>query len=60
MVQFKNIFTSIQITPSLNTDLIAKIRERKLAREGHDTNSVNWEHYAKVLHAKKEKMLASH
>jgi hypothetical protein len=50
----------MKITSSLNTSLIAKVRERKLAKEGYDTKSVNWEHYAKVLEAKKEKILASH
>jgi hypothetical protein len=59
MSLFKNLFESVRVTSSLNTDLIAKIRRVKMEREGYNTSSINWEHYAKVLEAKKEKILAS-
>jgi hypothetical protein len=59
MSLFKNIFESVKVTSSLNTNLIAKIRRVKMEKEGYDTNSINWEHYAKVLEAKKQKILAS-
>ena len=59
MSLFKNIFESVKVTSSLNTDLIAKIRRIKMEKEGYDTNCINWEHYAKVLEAKKQRIIAS-
>lgn len=59
MSLFKNIFDSVKVTHSLNTNLIAKIRRVKMEQEGYNVNHINWEHYAKVLEAKKERILAS-
>ena len=55
MKQFKNIFlnfSSLQV--KMNFSKLVETRRAKLIQEGYEVNSVNWEHYAKVLEAKNQ------
>jgi len=54
MKQFKNIF--LNLTKSINVDFkrLVFVRRAKMIEEGFNVNSVNWDHYAKVLEAKHE------
>jgi hypothetical protein len=60
MKQFKNIFlnfSSIQV--KMNFRKLVETRRAKMIQEGYNVNSINWEHYAKVLEAKNELLVAS-
>jgi hypothetical protein len=52
MIQFKNILHYITRDSVINLPLLVQIRKRKMEEEGFSTDSINWEHYAKVLVAK--------
>ena len=49
---FKNIFLTIGSSMNINFVQLVNVRRAKLQQEGYNTDSVNWEHYAKVLEAK--------
>jgi hypothetical protein len=49
---FRNIFDRISSTARLNYRLLVETRRAKMIQEGYEVNSINWEHYAKVLEAK--------
>lgn len=52
MIQFKNILHYITRDTIINLPLVVQIRKRKMELEGFSTDSINWEHYTKVLIAK--------
>ncbi len=52
MRQFKNIFHFITRNTPMNFHLVVQIRRCKMEQEGHFTDNINWEHYARVLEAK--------
>jgi hypothetical protein len=60
MKQFKNIFLNFSSTQvKMNFKKLVETRRAKLIDEGYEVNSVNWEHYAKVLEAKNQLLVAS-
>jgi hypothetical protein len=54
MKQFKNIFLNLGSSIRINFTQLVEVRRAKLIHEGFNVDSVNWEHYAKVLEAKRE------
>ena len=59
MIQFKNIFTTINLNTKINFKILTEIRRKRLHEEGHFTDGViNWEHYTKVLEAKQRFLAA--
>jgi hypothetical protein len=56
MSQFKNIFHTLKPGSKFDFKHLAQIRKTKLEREGHSTDCINWEHYAKVLEAKHQRL----
>lgn len=54
MIQFKNILLTITKDTRMNFEHLVNIRRCKMEQEGHFTNNINWEHYAKVLYAKQQ------
>jgi hypothetical protein len=54
MIQFKNIFLSLGNRINVNYSKLVETRRVKMICDGLDVNSINWEHYAKVLEAKHE------
>lgn len=56
MIQFKNILHSITRDTIINLPLIVQIRKRRMELEGFSTDSINWEHYTKVLVAKQREL----
>lgn len=55
---FKNIFLTIGANSRVNFLQLVNVRRAILQREGVNTNSINWEHYAKVLEAKHQQLKA--
>jgi hypothetical protein len=56
MIQFKNILNTITKSTQINFSHLVQIRRCKMEREGHFTDRINWEHYAKVLEAKQMRL----
>lgn len=56
MKQFKNIFLTLGNSVGINFRQVVEVRRAKLIDEGYNVNSVNWEHYAKVLESKHARM----
>jgi hypothetical protein len=54
MKQFKNIFLNLGSSIGIDFNQLVEVRRAKLIHEGFNVDSVNWEHYAKVLEAKRE------
>jgi hypothetical protein len=54
MIKFKNILHYITRDTIINLPLIVEIRKRRMELEGFPTDSINWDHYAKVLIAKQK------
>lgn len=53
MTQFKNIFATFNpMQIQMNFRKLVETRRAKLIQQGLEVNSINWEHYAKVLEAK--------
>ena len=58
MKLFKNIFENLGFTINVNFKKLVEVRREKMIREGLDVNFINWEHYARVLEAKHDKLNA--
>jgi hypothetical protein len=43
----------------MNFRKLVETRRAKLIEEGYEVNSINWEHYAKVLEAKNQLLVSS-
>ena len=56
MVQFQNIFNYVGANTKINFKKLVSFRRVILESEGYNTNSVNWELYAKVLEAKQAQL----
>ena len=52
MIQFTNLLIRITKNTQINFSHLVQIRRCKMEQEGHFTENINWEHYAKVLEAK--------
>ena len=52
MRQFKNIFLKMRSEIHVDFRRLVLVRRAKMIREGFEVNSINWEHYARVLEAK--------
>lgn len=56
MGQFKNILHYITRDTVIDFYHLTQIRRCKLEMEGFRTDSINWDHYAKVLVAKQREL----
>jgi len=56
MRQFKNIFLTLSRSINVDFQRLVLVRRAKMIEEGFNVNSVNWDHYAKVLEAKNSLM----
>ena len=61
MQPFRTIIPLLQQTDTtIDIHSIVEFRRAHRQREGYDTSRVNWEHYEKVLLAKREKQKNEH
>ena len=51
---FKNMLEGLRPGSSINFQVAVNARRVKMEREGFRTDHINWEHYAKVLEAKRK------
>jgi hypothetical protein len=49
-----------RINSNININLIVETRRAQMEREGHFSDEwINWQHYARVLEAKRERLVRS-
>lgn len=56
MKQFQDIFTYVGANTKINFCKLVSCRRVILESEGYNTNSINWDLYAKVLEAKQAQL----
>jgi hypothetical protein len=56
---FKNVFNTLPANTKIDFKKVSEVRRIKMGREGYDINTINWDHYTKVLEAKYIKLKES-
>jgi hypothetical protein len=60
MFQKWNLMKLFRINSNININLIVETRRAQMEREGHFSDEwINWQHYARVLEAKRERLVRS-
>lgn len=60
MFQKWNLMKLFRLNSNININLIVETRRAQMEREGHFSDEwINWQHYARVLEAKRERLARS-